>query len=257
MLVYLLLSPKRKAGIIRYMKKKNKILIALIAVFVAISAAVTVYAVGYDSESDPIVALSYITDVFKPQVESMIQGVKTELSELISGLQASVSKLDASADKAETEIKALESTVAELESGNASLKDSLESSSAANEQLKDKLNALESALNEIESKVDNDDHDETPIYNFEVVYLTKGQSLMATDACEVILRSGAADAVSPFDEQGLADYTSGAELLNGAKLTVNHLNLISRGNDGRGLIVTSDDAYLMVRGGYTIVEPQQ
>lgn len=230
------------------MKKRTKIIIALLAVMLAISAAVTVYAVGYDSESDPLVALSYITDVFKPQVESIIQSAKKELSDMISALQASTNTLDASVKQADSDIDA-------LESANAELKSELDKTKKDNENFQQKIEALESSVADVQDKVGADDS--KPIYNFEVVHLTEGQVLMASDACEIILRSGSASAISPFAEQGLADYTAGCELLNGAPLVVNHLNLIPRGNDGRGLTVTSYDAYFMVRGGYTIVESQQ
>lgn len=209
------------------MNKKIKIIIALLTLVVLISAAVTVYAVGYDNENDPIVALSYITDVFKPQIESTIQAVKNELSEMISSLRTSNDALDASVKQADSDIK----------------------------QANSDIDALESAVADVQDKLNSSD--DTPVYNFEIVYLTEGQILMASDNCEIILRSGAASAISPFEEQGLADYTAGAELLNGAPIAVNHLNLIPRGNDGRGLTVTSEDAYFMVRGGYTIVESQQ
>lgn len=93
--------------------------------------------------------------------------------------------------------------------------------------------------------------------SFEVVYALKGQRIMAAEPCEIILRAGTCAVVSPFDDQGLSDMTGAAELLNGDALTKNHYLLIPRGNDGRGVEVTSESAYVMVRGAYKIVEPEQ
>jgi hypothetical protein len=88
---------------------------------------------------------------------------------------------------------------------------------------------------------------------YEVLELKKGARLMAHGSCEVILRQGGTAAVvSPFAEQGIGDLSDGSELLDGAALPINHLLLIPRGGDGRGIVITSDKAYVMVRGKYAI-----
>ncbi len=87
--------------------------------------------------------------------------------------------------------------------------------------------------------------------SYTVVYLTKGQRLLADDALELVVRSGTVNAVSPFPNQGLSNMTAGAELLNGARVPVNHQVMVPRG-DGRGIIITSSESYVMVRGPYTI-----
>lgn len=83
---------------------------------------------------------------------------------------------------------------------------------------------------------------------FEVVRLTKGQKIVG--AVELILRSGTAEAVCPGADQ-LADLTGGSDIAGGTSVTRNHLLLVPR-DDGRGLMVTSNEAYLMVRGSYTV-----
>ena len=87
--------------------------------------------------------------------------------------------------------------------------------------------------------------------SYTVVYLTKGQRLMADDALELVVRSGSANAISTTANLGLSDMTAGAEILNGAKVPVNHQVMVPRG-DGRGIIITSSESYVMVRGPYTI-----
>lgn len=86
---------------------------------------------------------------------------------------------------------------------------------------------------------------------YEVVHATVGQIILPTEPCEIILRSGSAVAVSVDAGQGLSDTTAEKELLSGDALTKNHYVIVPRG-DGRGVLVTSGDAYFMVRGGYTI-----
>lgn len=84
---------------------------------------------------------------------------------------------------------------------------------------------------------------------YEVVYLTKGQKLLPTGSAEIVLRSGTAVATAPDSTQGLSDLTSGAEIYKGASVSKNHQLLVPRG-DGRGIIITSGEAYVMVRGAY-------
>lgn len=89
--------------------------------------------------------------------------------------------------------------------------------------------------------------------------LSKGQSLYALDACEIILRSGGA-VVFVEDEDniqaglGLSDCTGGTELKNGEPIPKQHLLIIPRG-DGRGVTVNTDEAYIMVRGLFEVKEP--
>jgi hypothetical protein len=70
-----------------------------------------------------------------------------------------------------------------------------------------------------------------------------------------MLRAGEAEAVVPESAQGnLSDYTVGAEIGDGEAIPLNHMILIARG-DGRGIRVLSGEAYIMIRGEYTVDEP--
>ena len=91
----------------------------------------------------------------------------------------------------------------------------------------------------------------TPSVDYTVVYGTKGQSVVGS--CEIILRSGTAEALCP-GANGISDLTAGADLPGGTAVSANHLLLVPR-NDGRGITVTSADAYVMVRGTYMVTEP--
>ena len=88
---------------------------------------------------------------------------------------------------------------------------------------------------------------------YEVVELSWGDALYATGACDIMLRSGSAYCLAPDPTQGIADYTSGAEIYNYQYLTKNHMCLIPRG-DGRGIMADSASVFVMVRGDYTIVK---
>ncbi|MBE6538195.1 MAG: hypothetical protein E7671_01860 [Ruminococcaceae bacterium] len=91
---------------------------------------------------------------------------------------------------------------------------------------------------------------------FEAIFVEYGKQIQCTAATEIILRSGTAEVVSPFDNQGLSDLTDGTDLKGGASVPKNHNLLIPRGEDGRGIVITSSSgAYVMVGGAYIIVEP--
>ncbi len=91
------------------------------------------------------------------------------------------------------------------------------------------------------------------IGQYEVVYLSQGAKLLAKSPCEIILRTGSAIIVS-ITANGLNDISTGEELLNAVSVPLYHCLLVPRGDDGRGIQITSGDAYVMVRGAYEIVE---
>jgi len=92
---------------------------------------------------------------------------------------------------------------------------------------------------------------------FEVVHITAGQFLMADGTCELLMTVGKAVVVINKQENidagvGLNDLTAAKRLLNGEEFPRDHYVLIPRG-DGRGIMVSSEEAYFMVRGEYSVV----
>lgn len=88
---------------------------------------------------------------------------------------------------------------------------------------------------------------------YEVITMQNGQKLVAKEgSIELILRpGGTATIYSEIEGNGLADLTSGNELLSGAEAPINACLLVPRA-DGRGIVCTSEVAYVMVRGQYEI-----
>lgn len=148
--------------------KKTIMIIAACALVIALGLSV----MAYDSSDDPLISLSYLTDIFKPQI-----------------------------------------------------------------------------LREVENKVGSAD---VPS-GYEVIELKQGDALFASDACDIMLRSGSASCIAPDAKQGIADYTDATEIMNGKPLVKNHMCLIPRG-DGRGVMATSASVFIMVRGKYTVVK---
>ncbi len=94
-----------------------------------------------------------------------------------------------------------------------------------------------------------------PVVNtggYTVLQLTFGQTVKAGESCEIILRSGTATVVlDPLSSGGISDLTGGVDLENGMPVTLNHYLLVPR-DDGRGIHITSDIAFIMIKGAYTV-----
>lgn len=90
---------------------------------------------------------------------------------------------------------------------------------------------------------------------YEVLELSKGQKLTSVDGTvELIVRPGSsAQVVSEIEGNGLSDISEMKEVLSGETVGINHALIIPRA-DGRGIVVTSEKAYVLVRGAYAVGE---
>lgn len=84
---------------------------------------------------------------------------------------------------------------------------------------------------------------------FDVVSVSKGQSIIGEAGTEMILRMGKGTIIAT-QKGGLADTTAGYDLSNGTAMPSNHLLIIPVA-DGRGFSADTD-VLVMVKGGYTI-----
>ncbi len=85
--------------------------------------------------------------------------------------------------------------------------------------------------------------------SFDVVSVSKGQSLIGEAGTELILRMGKGTIIAT-QKGGIADTTAGYDLANGTAMPSNHLLIIPVA-DGRGFMA-SENVLVMVKGGYTI-----
>ncbi|MGI6744473.1 MAG: hypothetical protein ACOX4O_12570 [Eubacteriales bacterium] len=211
--------------------------IALIGLCVVIAAvgAVTVFAEGYDTSADPLVTVSYI------------QNVKTEIkNEIITELD--INSVKTHMDEISTSIMALEQQQSKQAADIKALKEGGTSESSK---------SSESGETDSEGESKTVDTPAAESASYEVIRLSKGQTITADASLELIPRSGSLNAVvtsetNRINKVGLSDLTGGKEILDGEPLETNHYILVSRA-DGRGVTAVSDECYLMVRGSYTIV----
>lgn len=85
--------------------------------------------------------------------------------------------------------------------------------------------------------------------SFQVVTLSRGQTLTGQVGCEVMLRVGTAVCVSD-SAPGLIDTTEGATLNHGGALQTNHLYMVTIAT--RGVTATADVVKVLARGSYTV-----
>lgn len=85
--------------------------------------------------------------------------------------------------------------------------------------------------------------------SFQVVTLSKGQTLTGEVGCEVMLRIGSAVCVSD-SAPGLIDTTGGTTLNNGGALQTNHLYMVTI--ETRGVRAETNTVKVLARGSYTV-----
>lgn len=199
------------------MKKDKKLKIAAITMAVAIASAVTVYA-AYDSSKDPLVSLSYLSDVFKPTVKDELY------AKLANDLEYTM-KTDFKSQLSE-ELGAL------VDEKSSEIRNELEQSySATLEALQNKLDVLSN--------------------EYEVVRLEAGQRLTADAACDIVILSGGGTVRCADSDSGIIDCTDGIILYDGQSIPANHKLLVPDNGDGRGITATAKTE-LLVKGGYTV-----
>ena len=121
--------------------------------------------------------------------------------------------------------------------------------------LQAKIDAMEAELEILRQEDSSFDPSIASLEQYTVLHVMQGTVVNASAACDIMLRAGEAEAVVPESAQGnLSDYTVGAEIADGQAIPLNHMILIARG-DGRGIRILSDEAYIMIRGEYTVDEP--
>lgn len=230
------------------MKNRTKLFIAVGAV-IAVGLTVTVFAANYDSSSDPLVALSYLTDVFRPSVDEDIKAVSdrvTGAEAKISSLEEKVSSGGGNSESAESEIAGIKAMLQEIEGELANItsssasKDEISALSDSIASLDNRISSLTALIERLNGQNDGGEY----YYGFELLAAEKGRILALPNGGDVLLRSGGARL---FDTAGAFDTVDKAEYLPSDSLKEGHIvNVLSGGR----VEITEDTTYIMVRGEY-------
>ncbi len=187
--------------------------LAAVLVLLFGGAAVVLAAGGYGSKDDPLVTLSYITDVAVPEANAQIDSVfKTKQNDINSDITARMQQMRK-----------------ELAAG-------IQQTGSVSQEVMDQVAAAAAA--QVNGNAG------TAGSQWRSVTMAKGQSLAGTVGCQLILRKGSASCYS-----GMVNLSSGDTLSHGQNVEANNLYLI--GTDGCGFTATAD-CTVLVNGSATI-----
>lgn len=186
-------------------------------------------AADYGTGSDPLVSLSYINDVLTPALEKKVDTIV--------------------ANKTAEFEKVLADKIASYENDSDALAALVENNYKS--MLEDQA-FLDSLATAVAAKMGGGSSGSAA--TFTQVKIPNGKTLYLNMGCEVLLRLGTGTCVAS-GTPGLIDMTTGSTLANGAKLSANHLYVVTVATDSttkRGVKASGGDVTVMVLGSYTI-----
>lgn len=194
------------------MKKKILKIGAVIIIAAVISSVFSLTMVSHSESNDPLITLSYLTEIILPQFKT----------DIISEFAKSSGNSD------DTEISA-DNSVTNTETP-------LQTDSTSAETPSD---------TQVTGFAATGTYTLLELTYGQCVYANSVLEIIVRPGSDVL-------AISPFADQGIADITGKNEYLNGDMLEINSYCLIPRGGDGRGIYVNNEKSYILVRGEYYI-----
>lgn len=195
------------------MKKNILKIIAVVFIAAMISSVFSLTMVSHSEGSDPLITLSYLTEIILPQFKTDI------VSEFTKNKNTSEEE-----QLTENITPDTDTTV-------------IPDDASVSDVQPDTQNVPQPSANG----------------TYTLLELTYGQCVYAMSVLEIIVRPGSdVLTISPFENQGIADITGTKEYLNGDTLDINSYCIIPRGGDGRGIYVNNEKSYILVRGEYYI-----
>lgn len=210
---------------------KKKLIYLIIGIFASAvlltGGLMVAFADREGTADDPLIAKSYLDEVFTPQI---MQIVDEAVAEIENGYLGEIQTLiDAYTRKIDEKVKALNAQAGGIAS-NAEFVELL------NQKIADKLAGVSVTPSGISE-------------TFKVITLQSGQRVTCGVGCEVMLRIGSAKAVGSVNP-AMIDIALSTELNNGASLSTNHLYLVTI--KGNGFQAAANNTKLLIRGTYSI-----
>lgn len=200
--------------------------IVVTGAFLLVSLLATGYlaiAAEFGSQDDPLVTLSYITDVLSPDTLLKVdEAISSKAQQFETSLNTKLSDFSTEMDGKITQFESRYAALAGDEAFINSVAD------AVIAKMGDGQTAAQS--------------------EWKVLKIAGGKTLTAKVGTEILLRIGSATCVSS-GTPGLINTTTGTDLANGGKLAANNLYLVTV--EGRG-IKASGDATILIKGDYTV-----
>ncbi|MBS7315883.1 MAG: hypothetical protein KIG74_05710 [Clostridiaceae bacterium] len=199
------------------------LVLLLLASYMAVAAETT-------NRDDPLVALSYLTDVLAPEtIEKVNAAIELKAQEMETSMNLILTEYT----------NELEAKIAEFESRN--------------ENIATDSSFIAAVTNSVLAQINGTGNSGTTsggiaASGWQLVQVKSGETYKFSVGGMVLLRIGSATCYTP-SSPGIIDTTSGNELEGGGSLERNHLYLVTV--DERGFTATSDSK-IMVYGSYTV-----
>ena len=189
-------------------------------------------AAEFGSQDDPVVALSYITDVLAPEIlENVNENIELKSKEFSTEMNQKLTEYTMQ----------LDATIAEFEERNLNIATDAQFIDAVTTQVLARMNGTSTPGTSSGVSVGGND--------WKLIEVPKGKTVVFDVGGMVLLRVGDATCVAPSDP-GLINLTTATVLSNGSNLSKNNLYMITV--QGRGFKATGSTNKLLVSGSYTI-----
>ncbi len=187
-------------------------------------------AAEFGSQDDPVVALSYITDVLAPEIlENVNDSIELKSKEFSTEMNQKLTEYTAQ----------LDATITEFEERNLNIATDAQFVDAVTTQVLARMNGTSPSGTSLGGN------------DWRLVEVKKGQTLVFDVGSMILLRIGDATCVATSDP-GLVNLTTATVLSNGKNLAQNNLYMVTV--QGRGFKATGATNKLLVSGNYTISE---
>lgn len=208
---------------------------AVLLVLLLLASYMAIAAETSDRE-DPLVALSYLTDVLAPEtIEKVNAAIELKADQMETSMKQTLTEYT----------NEIETKIAEFESRNENIATDSSFIAAVTNSVLAQINGSGSTGGEGETG-------STPAIaaasGWQLVQVKKGETYKFAVGGMVLLRIGSATCYTP-SSPGIIDTSAGSELEGGGSLQKNHLYLVTVAE--RGFTATSDSK-IMVYGSYSV-----
>jgi len=218
-------------------KRKWKVSVVSVMLILLLLAGYMAVAAEYGSEDDPVVALSYITDVLAPET----------LAEVNAAIDLKIGEFETELNQKLSEYtQELETTIADFEDRNANIASDTAFIDAVSTSVLARLSAQGDGS---VSGAPSQSVSGLGTASWKKVTLDKGQTLTFNDYSTVVLRLGSAKAAGSSNP-ALVNLTSATTLSSGETIAKNTLYMCTITDNG--LTASENNTVVFVLGSYTI-----
>jgi len=213
-------------------KRKWLVVTSCFLIVVLMLAGSLAVSANFGDADDPMVTLSYITDVLAPDTLAKVEAaIELKNNEFTTAMNLKLSEYTTK----------LDTTISEFEARNANIANDTAFIDAVTNSVLARMSGDGAATGTTTT---------TSGSGWKLIQVSKGQTLSFSVGGEILLRIGSAVCYAP-SSPGLINLTTGEVLEAGGNIATNHHYMVTV--EGRGFKATSD-AKILVSGSYTVLD---